>query len=158
MTDSIRRAMWKAMARSPFLMIRLDDYKGHSEPMTAQLDEAADGEFWFFTTRSNRIAAGGKAMAQFVSRDHDLFCCLSGTLKEEDDRAVIDNHWSASIEAWYEGGRTDPELLMLRFELDEAEIWQRDTTLKGLFKLMTDKAVRPGELGDHEIVSLSSID
>lgn len=154
MSDDIRKRMWTAMAASPFVMVKLDGPHGHAEPMTAQLDKDAHGAFWFYTGRDNRIAPGGPAMVQFTSRGHDLFACISGRLVEETDPAIIDRHWSNTVEAWYPGGRNDPNLLMMRLDLDEAEIWAMDMNIKGLFKLLTGKTVRPGEVADHAVVDL----
>src|SRR3546814_2458007 len=93
--------------------------------MNAQLDKDAHGAFWFFTASDNRLAAGGPAMAQFAAKGHELFACISGTLVSESDRTVLDKLWSNSIAAWYEGGKDDPKLVLLRFDLDDAEIWTR---------------------------------
>ena len=95
-------------------------------------------------------------MAQFVSKGHDLFCCISGTLVEETDPAVIDRYWSNAVEAWYEGGRNDPKLKMMRFELDDAEVWTADGSITGVFKLMTGKTMKPGDMGKHDVVDLES--
>jgi general stress protein 26 len=154
MSDEIRQKMWKAMADSPYVMIGLTDNHDHSQPMTAQLDKDADGKFWFYTNKQNRLAPGGPAMAQFSSKGHDLFACISGTLVEESDPAVIDAHWSKPVAAWYEHGRDDPNLMMLRFELDDAEIWEADMSIKGVFRLLTGHRIKSEDLGDHAKVGL----
>ena len=142
------------MADSPFLMVGLTGDDAHSEPMTAQLDKHADSEFWFYTKKDNRIARGGPAMAQFVSKGQDLFACIKGRLTEETDPAVIDRYWNKQVEAWFDGGRDDPKLLMLRFDLDDAEIWESDRSATGLFKLLTGTRVTGDEVGDHADVKL----
>ncbi len=154
MTDTIRTEFWKAFEHSPFVMVGLHGDHSHSLPMTAQLDRDADHAFWFYTARGNRLEKGGSAMAQFVAKGHDLFACISGTLREETDAAVIDRYWSKQVEAWYAGGRNDPNLLMLRFDLADAEIWTTDIGVKGLFKLMTGKKIDPQEAGRHAQVVL----
>lgn len=154
MTDDIRHQMWKAMADSPYLMIGLEDSSEHHQPMTAQLDEDAHGKFWFYTNRQNALAPGGPAMAQFAAKGHDLFACIRGRLVEETDPAVIDRYWSKPVAAWYEHGRDDPDLMMLRFELDDAEIWEADASITGLFRLMTGHRVQGQDLGDHAKVPL----
>ena len=156
MSDEIRQRMWKAIAESPYLMVRLVGASEHAEPMTAILDENVEGRFWFYMNRNNRLAPGGRAMAQFVSTGHDLFSCISGTLSAERDPAVVDRYWSHTVEAWFPGGRGDPDLLMMRFDLDNAEIWTRDSSFKGLFKLMRGRAIQQGELGEHTKVSLEA--
>lgn len=145
----VRTRMWKKLSDSPFLMIGLEDAGEHSVPMTAQLDPEADGTIWFFTQHDNRLAAAGPAMAQFVSKDHKLFACLRGTLVAETDPARIDKHWSTFTEAWFEGGRNDPRLIMLRFDLDDAEIWEGDESIVGKFKMLTGMKIKPEEAGRH---------
>lgn len=154
MTDDIRKIFWKSLADSPYLMVGLDSAHQHHVPMNAQLDKDADGAFWFFTSRDNRLAAGGHAMAQFSSKGHDLFACISGTLNEETDRAVLDRLWNNSIAAWYDGGKEDPNLLLLRFDLGDAEIWTADMGVKGIFKMLTGMKIEPAELGEHATINL----
>jgi general stress protein 26 len=93
-------------------------------------------------------------MAQFTSKGHDLFACIAGTLVEETDPAVIDRYWSKEVEAWYPGGRNDPCLLMLRFDLGTAEIWRADMSLKGMFKQLFGGDVRSEMKGKHAEVAL----
>lgn len=156
MTDEtkIRERFWKELSESPFLMLGLANAHEHHIPMTAQLDKDADHCFWFYTRKGNRLAAGGPAMAQFAGKDHNLFACIDGTLVQETDPAVIDRYWSKQVEAWYPQGRNDPDLLMLRFDLGDAEIWLADMSLTGLFKMMIGKNVRSDERGKHAEVAL----
>ena len=62
MKKELRDEFWTSFEDSPYVMIRLEGIGGHAEPMTAQLDRDARHTIWFFTTRNNRIAAGGAAM------------------------------------------------------------------------------------------------
>lgn len=154
MSTDIRTKMWKAMADSPNVMVTLTGSDDHAEPMRAQLDEDADHEFWFYTKTDNRIAQGGKAMVHFSSKGHDVFACIKGTLVKETRQDIIDKYWSKQVEAWYDKGKSDPSLLMMRLELDNAEIWYSDPGVKGMFKMMTGKNVDPEEMGDHKKVNL----
>lgn len=146
----IKRRFWSDLSESPFLMVALEGAHQHSVPMTAQLDPKADHCFWFYTSRGNRLARGGAAMAQFTSSGHNLFACIAGTLSAETDPAVIDRYWSKEVAAWYPGGRNDPDLLMLRFDLGDAEIWQADVSIKGLFKMLVGRNVTD-EMKDKHI-------
>ena len=60
MSSDIKKTMWKAMSDSPKVMVSLVGEDVHAEPMYAQLDKEAGGEFWFYTSRDNRIAKGVK--------------------------------------------------------------------------------------------------
>src|SRR3546814_13989965 len=95
-------------------------------------------------------------MAQLAAKGHELFACISGTLVSESDRTVLDKLWSNSIAAWYEGGKDDPKLVLLRFDLIDAEIWTADPGIKGMFKLATGMAMKDGELGEHATATLST--
>lgn len=154
MSHDIREKMWKAMADSPIVMLGLTDSNEHREPMHAQLDKDANSAFWFYTTKTNRNAAGGKAMAQFASKDHKVFACIAGTLVEETDPDIIDKYWSKHVSAWYKDGRKDATLKMLRFDLDEAEIWEADADFSAKVSVTFGGKVKPEEMGEHDKVKL----
>lgn len=153
MSQDIKRDFWLTFARSPYLMVKLVGSADHALPMTAQLDEMLGpqrgGAIWFFTDVGNRLVPDGSAMAQYMSREHDLFACLSGRIVREEDPALIDHFWSNPVAAWYEKGREDPRMLMLRLDLEDIEIWTADMGLKGWFKLMTGRPIEPDEAGRH---------
>ena len=150
----IRERFWADLSSSPFLMVGLQGAHDHNVPMTAQLDPKANHRFWFYTSRDNRLAPGGPAMAQFASKDHDLFACIQGVLAEETDPAIIDRYWSKEVESWYPGGRSDLNLLMLRFDLGTAEIWRSDLSLGGVFKKLFGGDVREEMKGKHAEIAL----
>ncbi|MFA7601728.1 MAG: pyridoxamine 5'-phosphate oxidase family protein [Novosphingobium sp.] len=151
MEKELRDEFWQAFAKSPFIMMRLEADNGHAEPMTAQLDSDALHTIWFYAPRTNRIAPGGPAMGQFAAKGHDVFACLAGNLAEETDPARRAKHWSKEVEAWFPDGRDDPDLMMLRFEIDDAEIWTVEPGILGTFKMLTGKAIRASELGHHAV-------
>lgn len=155
-TDAqIRQDMWKAMAASPYVMLGLADDHQHFEPMYAVLDPDADGEFWFYTSKQNRAAPGGKATVQFVSKGHDLYASIHGTLTEETSEAIKDKYWNNQVEAWFDQGRQDPDLKMLRFNLSTAEIWETDTSITGKLKMLTGQTIKGDESSSHTLTSLS---
>jgi general stress protein 26 len=151
MDKKVRDEFWHALDHSPFVMLRLEGGHVHAEPMTAQLDRDAHHAIWFYCARTNRVAGGGRAMAQFTGKGHEVFACLSGTLSEETDPTVFDKHWSKPVEAWFAGGRNDPQAMMLRFDIDDAEVWVADLSIAGKFKLLTGGDIRSEEAGKHAV-------
>ncbi len=135
MTDQseIKAKFWKALKDDRTIMLGLaSEEDGHTRPMTAQLDEDANGEctgpIYVFTSVDNGIveklgAGSAKGVATFASKGHDIFATISGTLSVHNDRAVIDRLWNRFVAAWYEDGKDDPKLRLLRFDTDHAEIW-----------------------------------
>lgn len=135
-TEDIKEKFWKHLAASPFVMLELDDDRQSATPMTAQLDKDAQHAIWFFTSRTGGYARMGPATAILSAKGHDLFARFDGTLVEETSRERLDKQWSDTIEAWFPGGKDDPNLLMLRMELGNAKIWDSNLGLIGTAKLL----------------------
>jgi len=151
MDKDTRETFWKAFAESPFIMMRLENSSEHAEPMTAQLDRDAHHAIWFFLKRDNRIAAGGAAMGQVQTKGHDVFACISGTLVEETDTTIREKQWDNHVEAWFPNGKTDPSVLMLRFDIQDSEVWVSDISIKGKLKMLTGTSIKPQESGEHAL-------
>jgi general stress protein 26 len=132
---------WKALRSDQTLMLGLDGVEdGHARPMTAQLEDDARGPIWFFTVKDNAIvqqlAKGDRAIATFSSKGHDLFATIHGRVSLDDDRAVVDRLWNRFVAAWYEGGKDDPKLALLRLDPERAEIWGDASSLIAGVKLL----------------------
>ncbi len=126
-TTELKEMFWKSLADSPFLFLQLDADPATAVPMTAQLDKHAEHAIWFFTKKDADLAAGGPATATFADKNHKMFARFKGRLVEERSRERLDKEWSTTVEAWYKGGKQDPNLLMLRMDLTgQAEIWNSD--------------------------------
>jgi len=136
---------------SPFVMIGLMDGE-HSEPMTAQIDDDQPNTLFFFAGRDNRIAKGGDAMAQFVSKGHDFFACLAGNASIQNDPALIDKLWDKQVEAWFPGGKEDPNLALLRIDIESAELWETDVSITGRVKMLFGGTIRADESSSHAVV------
>jgi general stress protein 26 len=118
---------WKALKSDMTMMLGLDGVEdGHARPMTAQIEEEG-GPIWFFTSRDNgiveKLPEGNRAIATFVSKGHDLFATVHGSLKVDNDPATIDRLWNPFAAAWYEEGKDDPKLALLRLDPERAAIW-----------------------------------
>lgn len=144
MTDKaeIEAKFWKALRSDMTVMLGLVGVeKEHGQPMTAQFDSDEDrGPIWFFTARdSDLVAALGQShrgVASFASNGHNLFAAIRGTLSVDNDRAMIERLWNPFVAAWYEGGKDDPKLQLLRFDLDSAEIWLNGSSLLAGVKML----------------------
>jgi general stress protein 26 len=123
-------------------MLQLDNDPDSAAPMTAQLDRDANHAIWFFTSRDNRFAAKGGATATFASKGHDVFARFHGVLSEETSRERLDKQWSTFVEAWFPGGKDDPNLLMLRLDLGDASIWASEMGVLGTAKMALGMDVR----------------
>jgi general stress protein 26 len=141
--QELEAKFWKSLGSDMTMMLGLDGVEeGHARPMTAQFEDDRS-PIWFFTTRDNGLVQalprGDRAIATFTSKDHDLFASLHGTLSLDSDRATIDRLWNRFVAAWYEKGKDDPKLALLRLDADRAEVWLNDSSLLAGVKLLLGK-------------------
>jgi general stress protein 26 len=137
--EKLEQGFWKALKSDRTVMLGIDGVDdGHSRPMTA-LVEGQSGPIWFFTGKPNAIvdhlAAPRRAIAAFSAKSHDLFASIHGNLSVDQDRAVVDRLWNPFIAAWFEG-KDDPNLVLLRFDPEHAEVWLNESNLLAGVKLL----------------------
>ena len=61
---------------------------------------------------------------------------MHGSLSLDNDRAAIDRLWNRFVAAWFEGGKDDPKLALLRFDAERAEIWSTPSLIAGIKMLL----------------------
>jgi general stress protein 26 len=125
--------------------------------MTAQFEDQdrERGCVWFFTAKDHDLTKAlgqdNRAIASFASKGHDLFASLRGRLILDNSRSEIDRLWNPIVAEWYEG-KHDPKMALLRFEVDDAKIWQSD--IGGFLKPAFNKLFgRKPEVGMKEKVT-----
>jgi general stress protein 26 len=142
----IETSFWAALKSDRTLMLGLDGVAdGYAQPMTAILEPGATedhyrGPIWFFTTKTNtlvdELAQGHRAAAHFASKGHNIFAAIHGDLSVSNDRAAIDRLWNAHVAAWFEGGKDDPKLALLRLDPERANLWIDGSSLIAGVKVM----------------------
>lgn len=141
--SEIEARFWKDLAASPFVMLGLDGARdGHTQPMTAKT-LGDTGPLWFFATKDNGlIAALGeshRAIATYTAKGHDIFASIHGTLSIERDPTLVDKLWDKHVEAWFEGGKSDPKLALLRLDTETAEIWLAGSSIGAMITRLLGK-------------------
>lgn len=95
-----------------------------SIPMARQEIGPAD-TLWFITGRDTRhadaLAAEPRASLTFSARDS--WIALTGRAEIDDDTARLKELWTTLAEAWMPEGPEDPNAVLLRFDVEEAEYW-----------------------------------
>jgi len=130
----IRDRFWKELKSERTIMLGLDGEPGGGmQPMTSLVEEEDGGPLWIFTSKETELAkaigGGAPARAIFTGKKHDLFANIRGHLVIDNDPAVIDRLWNPWVAAWFEDGKDDPKLCLLRFDADHAKIWLNATPL-----------------------------
>ncbi|MDF1606920.1 pyridoxamine 5'-phosphate oxidase family protein [Hoeflea sp. YIM 152468] len=110
------------------VMIGLDRTGDGMQPMAPQVDEEKRG-IWFFAKRDSDMGGtvvrhpASRANISLVGPDHNYHAYITGTMSEEPETARIEEFWSPVVAAWFEGGKDDPNLILMRFDPAEADIW-----------------------------------
>lgn len=157
----IEAKFWKALRSDRTVMLGLAGVdEGHTRPMTAQIDGDADhGPIWFFgsseTELVNEIQPGSRALVTFASKGNDVWAAIHGSLSIDNDRAVIDRLWNPYAAAWYEHGKDDPKLRLLRLDPERAQIWIDASSVIAGIKVMLGFDPKKDTQGKVAEVSLS---
>jgi len=138
--EKLEHKFWKALQSDRTVMLGLDGVEdGHSRPMTAQC-EGEKGPIWFFASVDNgivqKLTPGARAIATFCSKNHELFATIHGSMVLDNDRATIERLWNPFVAAWYEGGKEDPKLRLLRLDAEKGEVWLNESSLFAGVKML----------------------
>lgn len=144
--------LWDAIDDSPFMMLGLKA-SGHSRPMTAQVDDSK--QIYFFASRTEELVKSlgqsSEAIATYASKGHDLFASIGGKLTTTTDREKVDELWNPMVATYYgDGGKDDPDLVLLRFDAAQADVWRAGggSMLKAVWVKLTGGD--PGEDLDND--------
>lgn len=140
--QELTEKFWKSLHSDRTLMLGVDGAEnGHFRPMTALTEHEHTGPIWIFTARDTAVAKAvshmkKRAMAAYSAKGHDLFATIHGAISLDMDRVMIGKLWNPFIAAWFEGGKDDPKLALLRFEPERGEIWLNENSLWAGVKML----------------------
>jgi general stress protein 26 len=122
-----------------------DDGTLRSRPLhTVGVDE--DCTLWFFTSASSpkvseTRADGGRVNMSYANPAKHDYVSVSGTATLSRDRAKMKQMWSKWVEVFFPKGIDDPDLALLRVDVEKAEYWDAPGSgigrLYGLTKALT---------------------
>lgn len=98
----------------------------HAVPMSRQeVDE--EGNIWFlFSSESEthrNLRKNNKISLLYAHVGDYNFLSINGTGEILQDQARIDRYWNKMIEAWFEKGKQDPRIRVLKVTPAEAHYW-----------------------------------
>jgi general stress protein 26 len=136
----LEEQFWRALKSDMTVMLGLVGVnESHARPLTAHLT-GERGPIWFFTAKDAAIAQNltfeNRAVGTFADKGHKLFASLHGRLALEHDRTILDQLWNPYVAAWFEKGKDDPKLALLRFDAERAEIWENESSFLAGMKLI----------------------
>jgi len=130
-----------------------------SRPMATQKKEFA-GVLWFLTARDSRkvdeVAADEHVALMYADPRNQSYVTVKGRANLSRDKAKIHELWNPMYKAWFPGGEDDPQIRVLRVDVDEAEYWEAsDSKIVRSLKYLAAAATRGAvDVGTHGTVSV----
>ena len=149
------------ISKASIAIITTENEDGHlvSRPMAPQ-QRAFDGDLWFFTEDPSHKTDEVRAHPQVnvALESGKGWVSVSGPADIVKDRAKIDEFWSTGAEAWFEEGREDPAVALLRVHAQTAEYWSTDDPTPVRLLKIAKAAVTGGrpDIGESGTVTLDA--
>jgi general stress protein 26 len=156
MSTDIKTEFWKRLKDTRAGMLSANG--APAVPMTHYIDDKNDGPvIWFITNRHTDLAqaAAPEVTGQYLitSKDEQLYARIDGRLAREVNEEELDRIWNAFAAAWFEEGREDSDVQLMRFTLTKAEVWITDGSAKFLYEIAKANATEKlPEVGQHDTV------
>lgn len=113
-------------AHSALLVTVAADGSLDSRPMGC-IQRGFDGSLWFFTFASSakvkEIADDSHVLVSYARPSDYEYVSLSGRARMIRDERRVKELWSEAFRVWFPSGREDPELALIRIDVDEAKYW-----------------------------------
>lgn len=128
-----------------------------SRPLELQ-ETDSDGNLWFFTQdpspKADEIRANPNVNVSVA--DKEGYLSISGRAEISRDQEKIQELWSASASAWFEEGREDPSIALIKVNSDTAEYWVSDEPkIASIFKLGKSAVTgQTPDIGKNDVVDL----
>jgi general stress protein 26 len=127
--------------------------------MATQQTES-DGDLWFFTqasaAKAEEIRANPHVNVSYASPRENRYVSVSGTATLVRDRKKMQELWDQLYQAWFPHGLEDPDLALLRIDVERAEYWDAPSgtmaEIAGLLKVPA--ANGPSAAGENEKLDL----
>jgi general stress protein 26 len=145
-----------------FCMLTTIDEGGdlHSRPMSSNGEIDRDGDIWFFTNASSHkvseIAKLPKVNISFADPDDQRYVSVSGTAQLVRDQKKIEELWKPEFKIWFPKGKDDPEIALLKVNLEKAEYWDSPSSTIGFALSFVSSLVtgKQPDLGENKKVDL----
>ena len=154
-----REKLWELIKEIKFGMLTTRHADGflQSRPMTTQnsrLDE--DGTLWLFMSRLGDSAIDLQTSPQvcmsYADTSKDSYVSVSGNARFSDDAAVRAAMWTPLAKAWFPAGIDDPDLLLVRLDVQRADYWDvTESKIVQLWRLASAvvSGEPPADLGER---------
>ena len=131
----------------------------HGRPMAA-LNKMFEGQLWFasreHTPKLDEIAGNANVLLAYSDPKSQNYVSVSGRASIVHDTAKMKELWSEGLRVWFPKGPDDPEMSLIRVEVESAEYWDSPSSA-WVYAYGYAKARLTGEppkgVGENKVVS-----
>lgn len=153
--------LWLQLSRIRACMLEVKDSGQHPQPMTRFADRKSN-TIWFITSSDTDLAvavgSGATGQLTFASEKQDYHASVRGHLSFSNDSTKLDELFTVAASAWFEQGRDDPKVRLLKFQPSDAAVWasEDNMVLVGLRLLRASLSSSEDEpdVGVHHVLNL----
>lgn len=119
--------IWEMMKDIRSAMLTSED-GGHlrSRPMVP-CQKSFEGTLWFFTREHGHIvsevAHSPQVNVSYADSSAQNYVSLSGSASVVTDKRTMEQHWSELMRTWFPKGIDDPDVALLKVDVEQAEYW-----------------------------------
>ena len=140
---------------------RNDENHLHSCPMNTTETSIGAKEIWFIGHKPSEtvdnIKQNPEVNLAYVTQESDKYLSISGTAELVEDEEKLNELWSVMYNAYFEQGKEDPSVQLIKVVPHGAEYWANGNAITSAVKMaaaaLTDNAVEKS-LGENFSIKL----
>ena len=140
---------------------RNDENHLHSCPMNTTETSIGAKEIWFIGHKPSEtvdnIKQNPEVNLAYVTQESDKYLSISGTAELVEDEEKLNELWSIMYNAYFEQGKDDPKVQLIKVVPHGAEYWANGNAITSAVKMaaaaLTDNAVEKS-LGENFSIKL----
>lgn len=140
---------------------RNDENHLHSCPMNTTETSIGAKEIWFIGHKPSEtvdnIKQNSEVNLAYVTQESDKYLSISGTAELVEDEEKLNELWSVMYNAYFEQGKDDPKVQLIKVVPHGAEYWANGNAITSAVKMaaaaLTDNAVEKS-LGENFSIKL----
>ncbi len=155
MSEDLKTAFWDRIGDVQAGLLSAGSKR--AVPMSPYADRDSNA-IWFITAEGTDLskAADTSAEAHFSVADPkaNLYATIDGQVTRVDDPKKLDELWNAVAASWFEDGRQDDDIRLIRMTPTKAEVWATTGAAGFIYELVKSRVSdEKPDAGEHGVVS-----
>lgn len=154
MSAPLKDTFWNKLSKTQVVLLGTG---GNAPVPMSPLPRKEDKAIWFITSSEHDTfkdaETGAEATIYLCDSSAHAYGTAKGHLTAEQDAQKLDELWSPMADMWFDNGREDDTVRLMKFTPAEAELWISEGTAKYLFETIKSNVTDSDpDVGDYGIV------